>query len=91
MDSEPPSVYTPNDSLYEAIDKENIADKLWELQKQDELHRDIKPDTSTSFKKVVIMNRMAFFKKLIINTLHLNKYLESTECAINIIKMKRTK
>ena len=31
MDSEPPSVYTPNDSLYEAIDKENIADKLWEL------------------------------------------------------------
>ena len=31
MHSEPPSIYTPDDSLYEAIDKEDIADKLREL------------------------------------------------------------
>ena len=73
MDSQPPSIYTPDDSLYEAIDKEDIADRLWELQRQDQLHRGIKPDTSTGFKKVVIMNRMAFLKRLNINTLHLNK------------------
>ena len=84
----PPSLFCPDGSFYKEQEKSVMAEALRELQnKQEEPHTQAvnSMEYDSDYKKVTIIDGMAFVNKVDIKASQVHTCLDFAECFINVI------
>ena len=83
----PPSLFGPDGSFYKETKKADLANELRPLQIQpDNFDAEISGVLETNFRKVIIIDGMAFVNKVNIKNFQLGTCLDFAECFISMIK-----
>ena len=81
-----PSLFTPDGSFYKTTDKADVTVELRKLQGNDQLNEVVDTDTSTSSRKVVSIDGIAFANPVDIQKFQIKNCSDFAECFLNIVK-----